>query len=996
MTSTTTLTAFGPAFIANTYTSGNQTDPTLARVNGDSFYVTYFDVTTGEIRQTAYDANGTPSALLGDHAISSPGLINPNSFGLQPAGQNQGKEMVYWYQADPANAGKYFVMAQVYNPDGTPDGSALQVNQTSEALDTSFKITFAPTSNYSTNNTGEIMFSWTTAGDAAVMARIFDANFNAVTPEFQVNTTTTGGVTAFGKPDGLGNGNYEVIFGANSGPSGTYQIRARVFDQNGNPVSINGSTNDFVLNTTPTGDASLPGFNRAVLGNGDSVVTWTSNDHNGSTHQTVRYILLDATGAPIGTDALVNTTVTTNAVAPLVRTLHGGGAVFVWEMFDGSGGTLTFHSRIMDSNGNWLSPTDNVIATTTDTTKIPFDVITLSDGRVVLDWQGATTGDGSGTGIGAQVFVPTVATDLVQTLSTAGTATGTSATANWLVGANSGVNTLMGGTGANYLFGGTAGNTLVAGTGANQMIGGGGNNTFLFSSGTNTSNATIAGGSLAVSGSAVAGTVNTIDLNGALNFTTAAITDINAVSFISAGAGVAAAAESMGAGEAAAAGTSTAVFTSSQFGTGMLAPNAMFTFDGSTDNTITIKDSTPGTATTIDGSQFQFSNLNTSLDALRIDLTGVTSSAIATAASNIHTTFIVGGGNETLTGSTSWNEAVFSVASSAVTITQTGDLAWTVTGSGFSDTLTNIQDLAFTDKTIALRQVSGEDLTGSGTSGVLWINPTNQTVGDWLMSNGTPTWQVVGQGSSTVNIEGVGDFNGDGTADVLWENPTNGIVGDWLMNNNQPAWQQIGQGSTTMNIAGVGDFNGDGTSDILWQNPTNNYVGIWQMQNNVPTWEAVAYGSTTMNIAGIGDFTGNGRDDILWENPTNNLVGMWAMNGSTATWSLISQGSTTMNIVGIGDFTGSGTDDVLWENPSNGLVGFWGMNNGQATSWNVVAAANTAYQVAGIGDYYGNGTDDILWRNPSTGDTGIWQMNNGQATWHDLGIASTTVNPVKG
>jgi hypothetical protein len=287
------------------------------------------------------------------------------------------------------------------------------------------------------------------------------------------------------------------------------------------------------------------------------------------------------------------------------------------------------------------------------------------------------------------------------------------------------------------------------------------------------------------------------------------------------------------------------------------------------------------------------------------------------------------------------------------------------------------------------------DFNSDAISDVLWFNPSNDTVGDWLMNNGTPTWQVVGQGSSTVNIEGYGDFTGNRTSDILWENPTNGLVGDWLMSNNVPTWQQFGVGSTTESIVGVGDFNGDGTSDILWQNPTNNDVGIWQMQNNVPTWVDLGFGSTTVNIAGVGDFTGNGKDDILWENPGNGVVGMWAISGSTPTWSVIGQGSTTTNLVGVGDFTGNGTDNILWENPSNGTVGFWGMTNGQATSWNIVATANTSYQVAGIGDYYGNGTDDILWRNASTGDTGIWQMNNGQATWHDLGIASLTVNPVK-
>jgi hypothetical protein len=287
------------------------------------------------------------------------------------------------------------------------------------------------------------------------------------------------------------------------------------------------------------------------------------------------------------------------------------------------------------------------------------------------------------------------------------------------------------------------------------------------------------------------------------------------------------------------------------------------------------------------------------------------------------------------------------------------------------------------------------DFNGGSTSDVLWINPANDTVGDWLMNNGTPTWNVVGQGSSTASIKGFGDFTGNGISDVLWENPTNGIVGDWLMNNNQPTWQQIGQGSTTMNIAGVGDFNGDGTSDILWQNPTNNYIGIWQMQNNTPTWEAVGYGSTTANIVGVGDFTETSKDDILWENPTNGVVGVWAMNGSTPIWSVVGQGSTTMQIVGVGDFRGSGTDEVLWENPSNGVVGFWGMNGGQATSWNVVGTANTSYQVAGVGDYYGNGISDILWRNPTSGDVGIWAISNGQATWHDLGSSSTAFSVVK-
>jgi hypothetical protein len=96
------------------------------------------------------------------------------------------------------------------------------------------------------------------------------------------------------------------------------------------------------------------------------------------------------------------------------------------------------------------------------------------------------------------------------------------------------------------------------------------------------------------------------------------------------------------------------------------------------------------------------------------------------------------------------------------------------------------------------------DFNGDRTSDVLWFNPANDTVSDWLMNNGIPTPQFLGESSPTANIAGFGDFTGTGTSDILWENPTNGVVGDWLMSNNQPTWQQIGLGSTTMNIAGVG------------------------------------------------------------------------------------------------------------------------------------------------------------------------------------------------
>jgi hypothetical protein len=41
----------------------------------------------------------------------------------------------------------------------------------------------------------------------------------------------------------------------------------------------------------------------------------------------------------------------------------------------------------------------------------------------------------------------------------------------------------------------------------------------------------------------------------------------------------------------------------------------------------------------------------------------------------------------------------------------------------------------------------------------------------------------------------------------------------------------MGQGSTTMNIVGVGDFTGGGTDDILGENPFNGVVDFWGINN---------------------------------------------------------------------------------------------------------------------------------------------------------------------
>ncbi|TBX20320.1 FG-GAP-like repeat-containing protein, partial [Nioella sediminis] len=132
-------------------------------------------------------------------------------------------------------------------------------------------------------------------------------------------------------------------------------------------------------------------------------------------------------------------------------------------------------------------------------------------------------------------------------------------------------------------------------------------------------------------------------------------------------------------------------------------------------------------------------------------------------------------------------------------------------GGGNTLTLNGITDVAALDGRIqGVSQHDPEsDLTGDGTSDILWRNGTTGQYGMFDMSGGTPTWSVLGGESTAWQIGGLGDFDGDGTDDILWRNDTSGGIGFSAMGSGSPVWNALGTASAAWQIMGVGDFNGD-------------------------------------------------------------------------------------------------------------------------------------------------------------------------------------------
>ena len=309
------------------------------------------------------------------------------------------------------------------------------------------------------------------------------------------------------------------------------------------------------------------------------------------------------------------------------------------------------------------------------------------------------------------------------------------------------------------------------------------------------------------------------------------------------------------------------------------------------------------------------------------------------------------------------------------------DAVLTTQGSGYG-----------TDITIAPPPYS--DFLGNGTSDILFRDPTNGQLGDFLMNNGQPTWAAIGWAepqpaggrrrrlqrrrhrrhpvprsrqrrarrvhheqqpadlvphrlgrAPSLQVAGVGDFNGDGTDDILFRDPTTGALGDFLMNNGQPTWAGIGWADPGLQVAGVGDFNGGGTDDILFRDPTTGALGEFVMNNNQPTWAPIGWADPNLQVVGVGDFNGDGTDDILFRDPTTGALGDFLMNNGQPTW-LRSAGRTQAGRLPASATTSATAPTTSCSPMRHGALGQFEMNNNQPT-WAQVGAIGSTWHVAG-------------------------------------------------
>ncbi len=281
-----------------------------------------------------------------------------------------------------------------------------------------------------------------------VLGRRYDASGAALGPEFVVSSGPFGiGYTDVATD---ADGNFTVVWDRTTSSHPEFaDILARRYDASGTPLGA-----AFFVNSYTLFHQRVPTI--AMSPTGEAVVTWESQGQdNPPTFDTGIYAQrFDASGAPVGGEVLVNTTVAGYQAKPDVAMQEGGGFVVSWSSgYQGVGGQLTgqrFDAAGAPAGGEFLIPSDTSFGSFGSRPS----VAKAAGGGFVVAWNGPASDDnngvfarrfdGAGAPVGGQFRVNTTVPDVQQLASVGSDAAGNFVVA-WSVFGNYGIQDGWGG-----------------------------------------------------------------------------------------------------------------------------------------------------------------------------------------------------------------------------------------------------------------------------------------------------------------------------------------------------------------------------------------------------------------------------------------------------------------------------------------------------------------------------------------------------------------------
>ncbi|MCA3405908.1 MAG: M10 family metallopeptidase C-terminal domain-containing protein [Roseomonas sp.] len=372
-------------------TNGNQGSASFQSLSNGNFVISFLSSGSADdgqdIRARFFRLDG--SAIGPDIRVNE--TTAGTQTGISSLALNDGSVLITWRSPDQSNPSNSHLFGRRFSADGVALTGEVQLS--ASGADGSY--TFIQRS----GSTGRLIFAY--ENDGEIQGRSFNsATLAAQNNEALLNTTLPGTPASIGFQN-LSNNNVLLRFESPEGGTNGTEIRNRVFsvDSSGNfnAVSIGGSSNDYLVNTTTAGDQT--GVRSSRLADSRILEVWQSTDTGDGSGRTIRARLMASDGTPSGSDFVLNTTTEDDQRSPSILGFNDGRRLVWWHSFE-NGTTDTIRGRWVDHNGA-LGASDFVITTLPDTSVPGFTLALLADQSVIAVYGGTDASDGSGSGIQA-------------------------------------------------------------------------------------------------------------------------------------------------------------------------------------------------------------------------------------------------------------------------------------------------------------------------------------------------------------------------------------------------------------------------------------------------------------------------------------------------------------------------------------------------------------------------------------------------------------------
>lgn len=370
---------------ANTTTANTQFNTGVVSLADGGFVVTWSsnaqDGSGYGIYARRYDADADP--VGGEFRVNT---TTANEQDRPAISALDGGGFVIAWDSFAQDGSQFGIYAQRYNASGVAQGGEFRVNTT--IANGQYNPTITSLDN------GGFVVSWgSNFQDDPTIAGIYAQRYNAAGgaqgAEFRVNTFTTGDQIY---SDAVGIDGGFVIVWESTGQDASMSVG--VYGQRYNNAGVP-QGGEFRVNTTVTGSQAQPAV--AALDDGGFVVAWNWFNGEGNGTASIYAQRYDATGAPVGGEFLVNTTIALNQSRPTVTGLDDGGFVIGWNVFDLLGNPLSIMAQAFNADGSKRDGEFTVNETTTGPRQLKSSdsdaLTTLDDGSVVFGWAGQGDGD---------------------------------------------------------------------------------------------------------------------------------------------------------------------------------------------------------------------------------------------------------------------------------------------------------------------------------------------------------------------------------------------------------------------------------------------------------------------------------------------------------------------------------------------------------------------------------------------------------------------------